>query len=382
MKKNWKIAVKIRPVLLFAAAVMAMGGIMVPAPVFAQTQSKGNLVMEGTEIDICTADIETLQSDMEALIGEVPEAVNVSFGSVSRKDKLRSKGTIDYGDGTVVIHSADLTYLADEIDILESSYKTNTVTALHNIGTYFNGEGSITYARDGADSSVESALRLPFSKLYEAIEKSQTVEHLAAQQAVNYAGMPLYYATEEDRNNQNICSVTTQENGFPLFIKAVSAANMTAGTAAWVDGEIVIGNGADNHDYYNQGYVDGYAAVVNAAQISYIYHQHMGSDSEGGGCYTEPLYHSHSDSCYAVVGEEPGTCPCASTSWSTGTDGYGDDFCGTCRHNTHGNTPCGMPVMLPVKDTVCGYSSGAVIGYGLGCGKSTATIESATIVFP
>lgn len=373
MNKKWR-----KPIALaFISIAMAAGGLSVMSiPVLAdsQMQSKGNLAMEGTSLYLCTTDMEMLQSEMDMLYQEVPEVTAVSSGNVARKEKLASKGNLDYANGTIAIHSSDLAYLADEIDTLESSYKMNTVTALKDIGTFFTKEGTMTHSHDAADFSVESAVRLSFSKLYEAILKSQSVEHLATQQALNYAGAPLYYTTQDDRDNQNICSVTTQQNEFPLFIQAVTSANMTAGAAAWVNGDIIIGNGADNDAFYRKGYMDGYQQVMNGVSIEYQYHVHSGNSADGTGCYTKPEYHKHSDSCY-IEGGHNDSCPfhiefhdydCGNVhDWDGdghGCDGYQIYDCGGHR------------------ELICG-SENAVTGYSVNCGMTEETILCAVIVF-
>lgn len=373
MNKLWK-----KPlVMALVAIVMAVAGVAALSfPVFAEShlQSKGAIAMENTDLYLCTADVEMLQSEMDTLYQEIPEITGTFLNTGSRKESIKSRGNINYADGTIAIYATDLVYLADEIDFLESAYKSNTMLALKDIGTYFTNEGLITHSRDGADFSVESAVRLSFSKLYEAILQSQSVEHLATQQALNYEGVPLYYATEDDQNHQNICAVTTIDNGFPLFVQAVTPANMTAGAAAWVNGEIVIGNGADNEAFYRRGYLDGYQQVMNGISIEYQYHVHSGSSADGSGCYTKAEYHKHSDSCY-VEGGHSDSClyhmefhdyDCGSVhDWDGdghGCDGYQVYDCGGHR------------------ELIC-KATDAVTGYSLNCGMTEETILCAVIVF-
>ena len=153
--------------------------------------------------------------------------------------------------------ASDLKYLADEVDTLEASYKLLTAQALNRIGTYFLPDASLTYDPEQAASPEVYAEKLSFNKIYEGIQNSQSVAHLAAKQAQNNAGEALYYVSEEARNEKRLVDVTTNANDYPLMIQAACADNLSAGTAAWVNGKLIIGNGADNQAYYNKGYDTG-----------------------------------------------------------------------------------------------------------------------------
>ena len=62
--------------------------------------------------------------------------------NIERKNNMQSKGKIEYEQGKVRIDSADLRYLADEIDSLETVCKSTTIDALNAIGTYFRNDGN------------------------------------------------------------------------------------------------------------------------------------------------------------------------------------------------------------------------------------------------
>ena len=200
----------------------------------------------------------------------------------ARRDNIKSKGTIDYANGTVVINASDLTDLADEIDALESAYKKNTLTALNAVGTYFKTDGTYTHNQEEGAITSDDAETLSFSNLFEGILQSQSVDHLADAQAQDANGNSLYYADESASESKNLIMTTTVANEFPILIRSAGKNNLTAGTAAWVNGTLIIGNGADNQAYYEQGYRIGYADgyrdhVPSGASIEYIYHYHNGS---------------------------------------------------------------------------------------------------------
>ncbi|MCM1087772.1 MAG: hypothetical protein NC419_06420 [Muribaculaceae bacterium] len=182
--------------------------------------------------------------------------IDVSAEGTGRKSGIQSKGIIDFADGTVVMDSADLIYLADEMDRLEDAYKTNTAIALNGVGTYFKADGGTVYQKEEETLLAENAASLSFQNLYDGILHSQSVAHLAAIQATNVSGAPLYYQSADAQNNQDLISQTTQANDFPIYIRSATADNLTAGCAAWVNGTLLVGNGKDNAASYEKGAAD------------------------------------------------------------------------------------------------------------------------------
>lgn len=185
--------------------------------------------------------------------GIIGSSVMAEEGQYDRRSSLASKGAVEYADGTVVIDSSDLTYLADRIDELERTYKAATVDALNQIGTYYaSSDGDISHDPDNNHISSDMAAELSFNDLYQGILKSQSVDHLADVQAQDPDGKPLYYADGSAAESNNLIMTTTEANGLPILIRPASENNLTAGTAAWVNGKLIVGNGADNAAYYSK----------------------------------------------------------------------------------------------------------------------------------
>lgn len=285
----------------------------------------------------------------------------------ARRDNIKSHGNIDVQNGTAAIYSSDFIYLADEIDTLENAYKTNTVAALNTMGTYYDSNGAVTHNQDDEGITSEAAVNLTFSQIYNGVLRSQSVDHLSDQQATDGTGSLLYYADEAAKNDNNLVTTTTTTNDFPLLIQPITADNLTAGTAAWVDGSLIIGNGADNQAYYNIGYTDGYAQKLDNVSVAYNYHEHIGTSENGDGCYTKPhiLYGQGSTYVYANYTNDNGTTYHAYACRDCGKQisNYRDDQYSS--PPPHNNCPAHP------------YQS----GWELGCGKTTSTIESATIIF-
>ena len=131
--------------------------------------------------------------------------------------------------------------------------------------------------------------------------------------------------------------------------------NLSAGTAAWVDGNYIEGNGKDNDYYYNLGYLDGKADIPNAS-IEYEYHVHTGSN--GSGCYT------YRRTCGASILND-----CEDPDGNGGYIFTGDNYycTGSPSHGYGSSNP--------------GSRCPAFLGWSLGCGKTESTIEKAIIVF-
>lgn len=178
-----------------------------------------------------------------------------------RRGMIRSKGIINYANGKVIIDASDLTRLSDQTDELEISYKTALADSLAQIGTYVQLDGSIDHSTR-ADIDPQ---RIRYEDFITGIQKSQSVVHLASTQAADTHGL-IYYKFEKN----NILEVTDEDTGMPVYIVSATEDNLTAQTAAWVDGHCLEGNGADNYYFYQKGFIEGYAAKVGA-EVKYNY---------------------------------------------------------------------------------------------------------------
>lgn len=281
--------------------------------------------------------------------------VMVKADENGRRDYIKSKGKIDFENGGVVVDSADLLYLADQMDELESTYKIMVVDALNSIGTYFKNDGSSVndMSINEVDTKEEKA-KLSFGNIREGILQSQSVLSLKRTQAKDKDGNVLFYRNQEDANNHNLLRITTENTEFPVYYQPVTEENLTAGTTAWVDGRLIKGNGGDNASSYAQGFVDGQANAVENLNVTYTYHFHEGDDINGGGCY-EMM--TDDTECGAVVFSREyyrgGTC---------------SKWCSSFYEKEYVCSGCGV-----VIGTLCG-------GGGNSCGKITGQIGGNHVV--
>lgn len=168
-----------------------------------------------------------------ATIGNIGMAASAQTDT--RASHIKSRGNIDFDNGAAIIYAADLTYLANEIDILEDSYKSKTMNALNTVGTYFKSDGESTFNQDENAITSTDAISLSFEALANGIKNSQNIPEWT------YSG--------------TLPGKDTETAG---YISGAFEDNLSLGTAAWVEGNLVVGTGADNNSYYGQGYEQGY----------------------------------------------------------------------------------------------------------------------------
>lgn len=344
---------------LTVICVIVVTGISVQADARA-IKSRGNFVLGSGEMSIHASDIDYLQSEVQTLYSELPSIleINASGTGTARRDNLRSKGIINYKNGAAILDSSDLTLLADEIDNLESEYKANTVAALNDINTYFKIDSSVTHEQ-GESLSSTYANNLSFDGICNGILQSQSVDHLQA--------------------------------------TPIIADNLTAGTAAWVNGTCIIGNGADNERAYKKGKEDGEDGDGEDIDMDYSYHIHRDgtgeevtkdkervyASSDPGGCYV-PAGHTHN---------QTGSCPkvermvtMESKTEYTRENGtkfwrakYKCNHCGKTWTSSEYEESSSVPETQPCPDEphyICGKATNT---WKIGCGKENGDIESVVI---
>lgn len=153
----------------------------------------------------------------------------------NRAANIKSKGIFEYQNYTAVFDASDLVYLADEIDLLEDTYKEETVEALNQIGTYYRIDGTATHDAEENTLPLENANMLDFSVIKSGIINSQSIP--------------------SDRTYSG--SIPGSDDVITGNISAATAENLSLGSAAWVDGALIVGTGADNNSYYAEGYTEG-----------------------------------------------------------------------------------------------------------------------------
>lgn len=305
-------------------------------------------------------------------------SVPVLAGTTSRRANIKSTGNLNYEDGKVYFTASDLNYLADEIDNLECTYKIAVVDALNSIGTYFKRDGSTAFDDSQNETdTAEEKVALSFGKITEGIRNSQSIECLTMIQAIDKEGNLLFYTDEIAQTERDYQSITTIDTGLPVYYKAATTENLSAGTAAWVNGTLLQGNGADNSACYSQGWIDGQANITDNLNITYTYHYHEGDSINGGGCYEQV---SSTKAC--------GTIEYKRTYWREHTchalcySQYEDEYaCKTCGAVTGSRCSGGGNSCGRVSGTISGTHYTTLKSWKPTCGYEDGQILTATIVY-
>jgi len=183
-------------------------------------------------------------------------------------DDLKSYGRIAYQNGSdaVVIDSEDFHMLADRLDL----FKQRMADQLQAMHTYFTaGEGislqtnadvSVVHTRP-SDENIVNPLEADFDTLLEGLAASQSV----SSNLTDY-GYPA--GTEIYKNAAGTLTTDGSEEGAEkIGVTAATADNLSAGTAAWVNGSLILGTGEDNKSYFDSGNAEASSQI---GQIDFI----------------------------------------------------------------------------------------------------------------
>lgn len=174
---------------------------------------------------------------MVATAAETPSAT---------KAELRSEGVIRYSgkEGNVIIDSADFYTLADRLDL----FKVRAVRQLGVMNTYLSrtaGDVAMTSAdgvyavhRKPQPGEEADPLSLDFATILEGIAVSQSIPTDPAAY-----GFPV--GTKLFKKADGTLGTSDSDGAEPVVIQPATADNLSAGTAAWVNGELKLGTGSD-----------------------------------------------------------------------------------------------------------------------------------------
>ena len=319
--------------------------------------SVGNLSAYGGRVVFSNKDVIYLDNELGLLLDEIDDSIfngasaDAIFDSADkRRNLLTSHGIINYDNGKVTSNAADVLALADKTDTLANTYAAVACRALNSIGTYYNTDGDINY-----ESQAAGAIVLSCARIVAGILQSQSVEHLEA--------------------------------------TPVTADNITAGAAAWVNGKCIIGNGADNERAYQSGIEDGAAGNGEEVDIQYTYHAHTGNSGKDPIPDGDVYYsNTNPDGCYTAAGHThnmAGTCTTKQVSQRQEcgcrlkyNEHLNGDNCYVCHHSHFGRDGvypayCNFPVTRTITEYTCGSPTNT---WEIGCNKKAGQIVSAEVI--
>lgn len=220
---------------------------------------------------------------------EIESAPSVQSGYVlpesAASGRVRSNGRLRYE--YTLIDGDDL----HEIDSYISEKKHAAANALIRLGTRFRQQsGEYVYDRnpDAGQEDIDLG-GLSWTTLTQAAQESQSVPE----------GLPVL----DPAAALHIEGVGEKTD----YYEAASEDNLSVGKAAWVNGRLLLGNGADNDKAYQQGLTDGaqgnipeglcpiYGAQESGVEIR---HAHVGNPAEIEG--TSGCYYNHSETSREV----------------------------------------------------------------------------------
>lgn len=171
---------------------------------------------------------------------------------------LSSKGVICYQQGqeTVVIDSDDLYALADRLDL----FKTGVVEQLGAMHTYLSKDSAgIPLAGDDSIYAVHQKPAAQNTVDPTALDFGTILEGIAASQSIPLE--PSAYGLASDtklyRGEKGELTVDGADGAKQISIQPATAANLSAGTAAWVNGELLLGTGEDMVTMYHEKFLNG-----------------------------------------------------------------------------------------------------------------------------
>ena len=221
----------------------------------------------------------------------------------------------------IIFDSADLNTIHDEV----ISGKTSVSTALNTKGYGIFDEkdyaGTDTFA--DLSSGVSNIFNLPDASTVYNLDPSRVDANGDAIEEASYA--------------------------------KVDAANISAGKYCYNEaGELIVGTGADNINSFEEGYTEGLAKALSANHIEYTYHKHSSAcNCTGHYTWTNGDYYVTREHDWQYSGE-----------WYDKTHyRHRCNKCGNIIESDYANDSS-------IVGRVCGRQT---------CGKTTSTIESATI---
>ena len=243
----------------------------------------------------------------------------VDPNSFASKGKIQVKENETDPDPAIVIDSADLVTLANATNELNTQFTDSLAAAVNNIGS--------------VPKTDRVAAGATFSDLLKEIKNSQAIDTSES-----------VYVFQ----NGTVTDDSTAEGVVEKQITGATEANLSAGTAAWVDGQYIVGTGVDNNSYYANGFSKGYADGVIDGQnktgnITFEQHYHNSS------CYTTcTITHT-----FDYIGEYDGVIH----AWETITHSK----CGTAQERKK-SYPMSCDTFTESHSyTTCGYTEGQVL---------------------
>ena len=164
------------------------------------------------------------------------------------------------GGESIRIDSEDLYLIAERLDYI----KDLVITQLAEMNTYLTTEESssplttdqifVTHMKPQKETEVNPQ-DVNFDTILESIAVSQSISQEPSE--YGYPEGSILYRTKE-----GLLTDTFEEEAQEITITSATSDNLSAGTAAWVNGSLILGTGVDSEDYYEQGYEEACSSKI------------------------------------------------------------------------------------------------------------------------
>lgn len=328
-----------------------------------------------------------------AIVSSLTLIIGFTLGTSAGSHTWGSQGNIEYMDPdtsvkTTVFDKSDLEYLDNRITEVEADVSDGKKQIAEELNTW-----------DIASDKVLSTTNPTFDQILGTMGYIKSIPNAGLLWTDANRNQNYLMGNGLVTTNVNDAKKDSEGNAETLIIAAAHPENLSAGTAAWVNGNFIIGTGADNNSYYNLGYMDGFANSLDNVEVSYIYHVHTDNSDTKYDADTILYSVDNPGGCFIANGhthDKTGTCE--SKTIQTGTrlcgtwdcysnDGYHQKFrctgCGSTREQYLEISGSGWGLGDHYVETYStSYTCGEPINtWKIGCGKTDQTIESATIQF-
>ena len=174
-----------------------------------------------------------------ALVSVLTFMSGTTFGVVAANHTWRSSGNVVYdenGQQNVLFNKEDLDYLDNRIDEIENNTTLIKESFANNLNSWSTGK---TLNSTSTATEIEEVLNYIKSTPQEG------------EQCTDSSGN-LCYLKPDGSVTTTVSEAATDENGSPiaLYYSKATSDSMSAGTVAWVDGQVIVGNGENNKSYH------------------------------------------------------------------------------------------------------------------------------------
>lgn len=227
-----------------------------------------------------------------------PSLAGNTYNFKSKGNLVYTNDTPETSDDVTIFDVSDLTTIMTKIETAEAA-ASDGKDSLKDVINQFPGANidSENPTFDDLINGINNITNIPADTYFfdDATKGSDSIERYK-----KVGGK--YYACNENGAVANSNSEVDVSGKTLVEYTAANCGNLSAGSAAYASKNLLLGDGSDNTAYWNQGYASGYTDGMKNAmdniEITYTYHEHKGSQEVQGGCYTNPVYHYHSDDCY------------------------------------------------------------------------------------